>query len=255
MSNKARPLGRKGFTLVELLIVVAIIGVLSTIGVPTFRRMIQKSKKSEAKVNLGGIYTAQQAFVAEYGTFGNNLNRMGYETDGKPDQMTYVVGFFSASCVPQAFNTTAIAGSFTGAGILPARANGAGAALNAAYPNYYANQNGTQPYFLSASAYGPHSAAVQNMSSDLTASAFRMSVCWGSTAAFQGPALGGGATPRAYGVVNGRTGSLNDLDQFVAMAAGVIAPGVNKAAPAGTETDVWSMDDTRALVNRQDGMK
>ena len=56
-----------GFTLVELLIVVAIIGVLSTIGVPTFKRMIQKSKKSEAKVNLGGLYTAEQAFFAEKG--------------------------------------------------------------------------------------------------------------------------------------------------------------------------------------------
>src|SRR5262249_30230121 len=132
MSIQARPIGRKGFTLVELLIVVAIIGVLSTIGVPTFRRMIQKSKKSEAKVNLGGMYTGEQSFVAEYGTFGNNLGRMGYETDGKPDQMTYVIGFFSNACVPGAFNSAT--------GITPTNGGGAGAALNAAYPNYYVNQ-------------------------------------------------------------------------------------------------------------------
>src|SRR4051812_22164385 len=166
MSIQARPLGRKGFTLVELLIVVAIIGVLSTIGVPTFRRMIQKSKKSEAKVNLGGIYTAEQSFVAEYGTFGNNLARMGYETDGKPDQMTYSVGFFSNACAPAAWR---VAGAITPVG----NAGGAGAALNAAYPNYYlptANQEATQPFFIVASAYGPHNSAVINMQTNLAAS-------------------------------------------------------------------------------------
>ncbi|MBY0370262.1 prepilin-type N-terminal cleavage/methylation domain-containing protein, partial [bacterium] len=81
--------GRRGFTLVELLIVVAIIGVLSTIGVPTFKRMIQKSKKAEAKVGLGGLYTTEAAFFAEYNGYGNNLAKMGYAIDGAASA-TYV---------------------------------------------------------------------------------------------------------------------------------------------------------------------
>src|ERR671910_792159 len=85
-----------GFTLVELLIVVAIIGVLSTIGIPTFRRMVQKSKKSEAKVNLGGLYTAESAFFAEYGGYGNNLDKIGFETDGS--NLMYVIGFPTTTC-------------------------------------------------------------------------------------------------------------------------------------------------------------
>src|SRR5690349_9491290 len=97
MSSTVRPLGRKsGFTLVELLIVVAIIGILSTIGVPTFRRMLQKSKKSEAKVALGGLYTAEQAFQSEYGGYGNNVAAIGVTTDGQ--NPIYQVGFPSNTC-------------------------------------------------------------------------------------------------------------------------------------------------------------
>lgn len=114
----------RGFTLVELLIVVAIIGVLSTLGVPTFRRMIQKSKKSEAKVNLGALYTAEAAFKAEYSVFGNNLNRMGFEIDGTPANMTYNIGFFDGSC--QGRGTAE-----------PTISNAQGTQLNQAYPAYY----------------------------------------------------------------------------------------------------------------------
>jgi type IV pilus assembly protein PilA len=114
----------RGFTLVELLIVVAIIGVLSTLGVPTFRRMIQKSKKSEAKVNLGALYTAEAAFKAEYSVFGNNLSRMGFEIDGSPANMTYNIGFFGGDCQGQG---TAH----------PVISNAQGLQLNQAFPAYY----------------------------------------------------------------------------------------------------------------------
>ncbi|MCB0403142.1 MAG: prepilin-type N-terminal cleavage/methylation domain-containing protein [Bdellovibrionales bacterium] len=85
----------KGFTLVELLIVVAIIGVLSTIGIPTFRSMVQKAKKSEAKVALGGLYTAEAAFFAEYGGYGNNLTHVGFDLEGQG--RIYSVGFPNAT--------------------------------------------------------------------------------------------------------------------------------------------------------------
>ncbi|WP_414645174.1 type IV pilin protein, partial [Candidatus Deferrimicrobium sp.] len=50
--------GKKGFTLIELMIVVAIIGILAAIAIPNFLRFQAKSKQSEAKTNLGGIFTA-----------------------------------------------------------------------------------------------------------------------------------------------------------------------------------------------------
>src|SRR4051812_23901987 len=91
-----------GFTLVELLIVVAIIGVLATIGVPTFRQMVQKSKKSEAKVALGGLYTTETAFFSEYGVYGSNIDKIGFDLEGSANNRIYTVGFQDSSCAPVA---------------------------------------------------------------------------------------------------------------------------------------------------------
>ena len=63
--------GRKGFTLIELMIVVAIIGILAAIAIPNFLRFQAKSKQSEAKTNLGGIFTAEVSYFGEHNFFGN----------------------------------------------------------------------------------------------------------------------------------------------------------------------------------------
>ena len=57
--------GQKGFTLIELMIVVAIIGILAAIAIPNFLQYQAKSKTSEAKTNLGAIRTGEIAFFAE----------------------------------------------------------------------------------------------------------------------------------------------------------------------------------------------
>ncbi len=84
----------RGFTLIELLVVVAIVGVLAAVGIPSYRRMAAKSRKSEAKVGLGSIYTATTAFQAEYGAFGNNIARIGTDIAGAK---SYALGFPSGA--------------------------------------------------------------------------------------------------------------------------------------------------------------
>ena len=62
-------MGRKGFTLIELMIVVAIIGILAAIAIPNFVRFQLRAKSSEGKVNLAAIRTAEEGYSAEFGSY------------------------------------------------------------------------------------------------------------------------------------------------------------------------------------------
>src|SRR5512143_3782000 len=84
---------RKGFTLIELMIVVAIIGILAAIAIPNFLKYQAKSKQSEAKTNLKGIFTSETSYFSEanhYGTFsqvnfaltGNTAKVYGFKVSG-----------------------------------------------------------------------------------------------------------------------------------------------------------------------------
>ena len=61
--------GQKGFTLIELMIVVAIIGILAAIAIPNFLTYQMKSRQSEAKTNLQAIRTSEISFQAERGCY------------------------------------------------------------------------------------------------------------------------------------------------------------------------------------------
>ena len=59
----------RGFTLIELMIVVAIIGILAAIAVPNFMKFQARARQSEAKANLKGFFTSVKAYFAEQGTY------------------------------------------------------------------------------------------------------------------------------------------------------------------------------------------
>lgn len=72
MLSKIR--SHKGFTLIELMIVVAIIGILAAIAIPNFLRFQLKAKTSEAKSTIGNIKMLETTFKAEYSYYiGNAL--------------------------------------------------------------------------------------------------------------------------------------------------------------------------------------
>ena len=58
-------MNRKGFTLVEVLIVVIIIGILAAIGIPQFAASIEKAKGGEARAGLGHVQTGEKVYFAE----------------------------------------------------------------------------------------------------------------------------------------------------------------------------------------------
>ena len=83
---------RRGFTLVELMIVVVIIGILAAMAIPRFSVTAHKSKEKEADLLLKSIYTAQQAHRSSFGDFATTpaeLRRVGFDEPGAGELRHY----------------------------------------------------------------------------------------------------------------------------------------------------------------------
>jgi len=70
---------KSGFTLIELMIVVAIIGILAAMAIPDYLNFNTRVKQSEAKANLAGIFTAQLSYFTEFGTYTDDFNALGWQ--------------------------------------------------------------------------------------------------------------------------------------------------------------------------------
>ena len=74
-----------GFTLVELMIVVAIIGILAAVAIPNYRNYQMKAKTTEARVNLGAIRGLQESYAAERDTYLPSTHYPGFTQGQKKE--------------------------------------------------------------------------------------------------------------------------------------------------------------------------
>lgn len=118
---------QQGFSLVELMIVVAIIGLLSAIGVPQYQKFQARSRQSEAKAALGALYSAEQSFIAEWNLYSIDLRNIGFGVTGT--NLRYKTGFNVATCT--GYVTTGGAPPETGANNVSTQGCAAGVACPA----------------------------------------------------------------------------------------------------------------------------
>ncbi|CAN5816293.1 hypothetical protein BH23PLA1_BH23PLA1_00990 [soil metagenome] len=85
--------GRRGFTLVELAVVVVIIGVLAAFGVPRFLQSVERSKASEAFGYLSAVRSGQERFHAREGTYADVITNLDIQV---PPPKYFTVGTIEA---------------------------------------------------------------------------------------------------------------------------------------------------------------
>ncbi len=111
---------RKGFTLVELAVVIVIIGVLAAFGVPKFLKSVERSKAAEAFQYLAAVRSAEERYIAKEGVYTGDPTQLDitqqlptYFTVGTLTPTQGASGDSSWSCTLTRIGSTSSYGSYT----------------------------------------------------------------------------------------------------------------------------------------------
>ncbi len=94
LTKMNRKRGEKGFTLIELMIVIAIIGILAAIAIPQFSKYRERGYDAMANADVKNMYTAAQAYFSDYPSGAittAKLTAYGYK-QSSPNEMTSAMG-------------------------------------------------------------------------------------------------------------------------------------------------------------------
>ena len=93
MNNKKN----RGMTLVELLIVVAIVAILASVALPSWNSQVQKARRADARNTLMFVQVEQEKYRADNGSYASSMSALGLSTYNSTSRDYYNVSIVSSS--------------------------------------------------------------------------------------------------------------------------------------------------------------
>lgn len=85
------PPAQQGFTLIEVLVVMVMLGVLASVALPSLLGQAVKAKQARALMYIGVVNRAQQSFFMENDRFATSTSELGFADHEAPPDYTYAV--------------------------------------------------------------------------------------------------------------------------------------------------------------------